>query len=322
MNPTIERLSCNERNVNSRAIAEVKRDFPLPLFMISRGFGEHAHRSAPCPFHDDQHNSFSVFQGHDGDWKWKCFAGCGSGDAIDFISRLDRVSTKTALARYRNEASSSYAAGLFSKNVELQRVTVWDVSRRQRQQSLGQSQGFNWPACVQLLADDGDLINALARKRGYDPVTLWTLLQHELIGQFEGHFAFPVATSDEQRVIGCHYALPDKREWRYTTGCNATPLLLGVGSEYHATESTWDGIALIDQLGFEDVTVVVTRGASNAAKIRNCIRGNNIVRLWPQNDKPGHQWAEDAIRVLSGSRVSICTTPLQFKDVNEWFLNA
>ena len=123
-------------------------------------------------------------------------------------------------------------------------------------------------------------------------------------------------------MIGCHYLLPDKREWRYTAGCNATPLLLGTGSEYHATESTWDGIALIDQLGFEDVTVVVTRGAVNAAKIRDCIPGNVTIRLWPQNDKAGQKWAEDAVRALSDITVGICSTPPQFKDVNEWFLNS
>ncbi len=37
-----------------------------------------------CPFHDDQHASFSVSQ--DGNY-WHCFAGCGGGSIIDFWMR-------------------------------------------------------------------------------------------------------------------------------------------------------------------------------------------------------------------------------------------
>jgi hypothetical protein len=301
-------------------IAQVKRRFPLPLFLLSRGLGEHAHRSARCLFHDDQRNSFSVFPGHDGDWRWKCHAGCGGGDAIDLICKLDKVPFKIGLQRYRKESESAYVLGLVSNNSGWQRQIVQGPPAPRESQSETQS-SFNWPECVQELAYDGALINRLAKGRGYDPATIWTLLQHELIGQFERHFAFPVMTNcDQGRVIGCHYVLPDTHEWRYTPGCSATPLLLGNGTEYHATESTWDAIALIDQLGFEGVTVVVTRGSGNAARIADCIPPNIVVRLWPQNDQAGQKWVYEAKRTLSAT--AICTTPPQFKDVNEWFLNS
>ena len=318
MSSPTEVLPVNGTGVKPRGIAQVKLDFPLPLFMISRGLGQHAHRSARCPFHDDQHNSFSVFEGQDGDWKWKCHAGCGGGDAIDFLCKLDGIPVKAGLERYRKESKSNHVAGLIGQNIDPKMHTARHASLPQQSRLTE----FNWPDCVQALAYDGDLINALAKSRGYDPATIWTLLQHELIGQFDRHFAFPVtATDDRQQVIGCHYLLPDKHEWRYTAGCSATPLLVGVGPEYHATESTWDGIALVDQLGFENATVVITRGASNACKIRECIPDKVIVSLWPQNDKAGQKWVEDAVRSLPGG-TSICKTPPQFKDVNEWFLNA
>jgi hypothetical protein len=296
-------------------IAQLKARFPLPLFLISRGLGEHAHKSAQCPLHDDQRNSFSIFLGRDGDWHWKCHAGCGGGDAIDLICRLDGVRFKTGLARYRKESRSNHVLGLIEKNIDYRRHVGDDIPLKRQQD--GQPTEFNWSECAQRLARDGDLINSLAKRRGYNPATIWTLLQHDLIGQFQGHFAFPVVNL--QRVIGCHYLLLEEHEWRYTPGCSAIPLLFGVGPEYHATESTWDGIALIDQLGFEDVTVVVTRGAGNAATIADCVPSNIIVRLWPQNDQAGQQWAEDAVRALS--RASICKTPPEFKDPNEWFLN-
>jgi len=310
MNPTTNILPEN-------GIAQVKKRFPLPLFLLSRGLGEHAHKSALCPLHDDQRNSFSVFQGHDGDWRWKCHAGCGGGDVLDLICKLDGVPFKAALARYRKESSSHHVLSLIEKNVDWHRDAASEPPPSQQQHG-GTSTKFNWFGYVQQLAQDGNLINALAKRRGYEPATIWTLLQRKLIGQFETHFAFPVKVNGE--VVGCHYLLSEKHEWRYTGGCSgAAPLMFGAGPEYHATESTWDGIALIDQLGFEEVTVVVTRGAGNACKIKDCVPDNAIVRLWPQNDDAGQKWAQDALHVLP--RVSICKTPPQFKDVNEWLLN-
>ena len=38
-----------------------------------------------CPFHDDNTPSFSIFENGT---RWKCFAGCGGGDAIEFLSLI------------------------------------------------------------------------------------------------------------------------------------------------------------------------------------------------------------------------------------------
>ena len=66
-------------------IAEAKRRLPLPDLMRQIGLGEHAKKSAHCPFHDDKHNSYSTWQNDDGLWSWKCHAGCGQGDEITFL---------------------------------------------------------------------------------------------------------------------------------------------------------------------------------------------------------------------------------------------
>ncbi len=49
-----------------------------------------------CPFHDDHQKSLSVHvtDGHDG---WLCFAGCGSGDLIDFHRRLRGLGFEAAI---------------------------------------------------------------------------------------------------------------------------------------------------------------------------------------------------------------------------------
>jgi DNA primase len=68
-------------------IAEAKRQLPLPALLHRLGLGEHAKKSALCPFHDDKHNSFSVWKNGVGLWFWKCHTGCGEGDEITFLEK-------------------------------------------------------------------------------------------------------------------------------------------------------------------------------------------------------------------------------------------
>jgi CHC2 zinc finger len=81
-------------------IAEAKRRLPLQRLMAREGLSEHAKKSALCPFHDDEHPSFSVFKGKDGFWHWKCFAGCGEGDEIMFLRKLKGLSLTKAMNLY------------------------------------------------------------------------------------------------------------------------------------------------------------------------------------------------------------------------------
>jgi hypothetical protein len=64
------------------AIGEAKRKLSLPALMHQFGLGKHTKKSARCPFHDDQRNSFSVYKNGSGEFRFKCFAGCGEGDEI------------------------------------------------------------------------------------------------------------------------------------------------------------------------------------------------------------------------------------------------
>jgi DNA primase len=81
-------------------IDEAKRRLPLPELMAREGLGEHAKKTAHCCFHDDEHKSFSVFQGNDGWWHYKCFAGCGEGDEIKFLSKLKGLSPTETISVY------------------------------------------------------------------------------------------------------------------------------------------------------------------------------------------------------------------------------
>ena len=81
-------------------IAHAKRRLPLPELMAREGLSDRAKTSAHCPFHDDKHKSFSVFQSKDGWWHYKCFAGCGEGDEIAFLQKLKMLSRTSAINLY------------------------------------------------------------------------------------------------------------------------------------------------------------------------------------------------------------------------------
>ena len=71
-------------------IRTAKERLPLPDLMNQLDLGQHARRSARCPFHEDKRNSFSVWQSERG-WFFKCHAGCGEGDEINLLELHKRV---------------------------------------------------------------------------------------------------------------------------------------------------------------------------------------------------------------------------------------
>ena len=83
-----------------------KRRLALPALMGQLGLGAHAKKTARCPFpgHEDKHPSFSVFQGKDGFWHYKCFTGCGDGDEIGFLRKLKGLSMTDAINLYLDMA--------------------------------------------------------------------------------------------------------------------------------------------------------------------------------------------------------------------------
>lgn len=94
-------------NAELRAkIDEAKRRLPLPALMRQLGYNEkHIRKTALCPFHSDEHPSFSVFQSKNGKgWQWKCHAGCGYGDEIALLVKHFNISRPEAIRRYLDMA--------------------------------------------------------------------------------------------------------------------------------------------------------------------------------------------------------------------------
>lgn len=88
-------------NLQQVWIDEAKRLLPMPALMGQLGLGDRVKKNARCPFHDDHKPSFSVFQNNEGRWFFKCFAGCGCGDEINFVKKHFGLSSRTdAMWRY------------------------------------------------------------------------------------------------------------------------------------------------------------------------------------------------------------------------------
>ncbi len=76
-----------------------KAKLGLPALMMALGDQYYLKKSGRCPFHDDKHNSFSVFPSRSGGWLWKCHAGCGGGDQVEYLKQRFNLSTGEAIRR-------------------------------------------------------------------------------------------------------------------------------------------------------------------------------------------------------------------------------
>jgi DNA primase len=110
----------------SAEIQQGKRKLPLPALMHRLGLREHAKKSAHCPFHNDKHNSFSVWKNGAGLWFWKCHAGCGEGDEITFLELHEHISNSEATKLFLEMAGPNGAT------LSAQKVHMSEATRRSK----------------------------------------------------------------------------------------------------------------------------------------------------------------------------------------------
>jgi hypothetical protein len=175
-------------------IAEAKRRLPLPALLQRLGLGDCAKQSTRCPFHDDKHNSFSVWLNDAGMWFFKCHAGCGHGDEITFLELHNRISTSEAIKLYLEMACVNGATQSFTR----------EQSNKDEQAPL------DWPVCVEAFTDNW--IQRLAKWRGYSIEFCSWLRDKGLVGLYNGCIAFPVHDG-AGNVIGAHYRAKDGKDW-------------------------------------------------------------------------------------------------------------
>jgi hypothetical protein len=286
----------------SADIANAKQQLPLPALLHRLRLGAQAKKSARCPFHDDQHNSFSVYKNVKGEFRFKCFASCGEGDEITFLEKYHGISNKEATKLFLEMAGVNGAMPSPSKQ--------------------GFTPAFDWRACVNAFTD-ADMLSLQIQRRYSRKLCSW-LKENALIGKYKDCFAFPV--HDRARnVVACHHR-PKDGSWRYyPQGAKVRPLIIGelvAGDTVHVFESYWDAFAFMDKSG-ERHGIIITRGASNGALVAGLIPAEALVYAWKQNDelkngkRAGDEWLKEVVQ-HAGAKVRCPKTPSQFKDLNDW----
>jgi hypothetical protein len=294
--------------VNQDLLAEAKQRLPLSALMAQLGFADRAQKSARCPFHDDSSASFSLYIGEDGEERWKCFAGCGQGDAIDFLAKHRGMTNADACREF----------------IRLAGVTPPPAPPGGSNPSPSAQPSFDWQSCVTALTPDQRA--KLANWRGYAPKFVGWLHTESLIGLFDGErIAFPVHGAG-RNVTGCHYRLKADGSWRYhPTGTHTAPFIIGdpgQAQKVFAFESPWDLFAVLDAFHWHiqplaDTVAVATRGASNARLLAGLCAPDALVYAFGQNDPAGQKWLA-AVAAGCGRKTLHVVTPAPHKDPNDW----
>jgi DNA primase (bacterial type) len=281
-------------------ISEAKRKLPLPALIHRLGLGEHAKKSARCPFHEDKHNSFSIWP-RGGSWFWKCHTGCGDGDEITLLEKHYGISNKEATKLFLEMAGVNGATSVRSQH----------LAKRAGEQR------FDWQHCVDVFT--GADLEQLAEWRGYSIKFCHWLKENGFVGLYDGCIAFPVQNR-AGNIVAAHYRLKDG-SWRYyPQGTKMSPLVIGelvAGGPVHLFESYWDAFAFMDKSG-ERSGIIITRGASNGALLAGVLPHSATVYCWTQNDAAGEKKWERDICVTTKAAVKRCKIPAQHKDLNDW----
>jgi hypothetical protein len=290
-------------NNGDSLLVQAKARLSLVVLMAQLGLGDCAKKSARCPFHEDSSASFSVYTGDDGEERWKCFAGCGQGDVIDFLAKHRGLSNSDACREF------------------IRLADVAPVSSPQPAIDNGQ---FDWCACVTAVTPD--YRRKLADWRGYSPEFVEWLQMQNQVGLFAGeHIAFPVH-DDQGNVVGCHYRRGEDGSWRYyPTGTRTAPLVVGdlpTAKDILVFESQWDSLAVLDCLHHHiqplaNTAAVATRGGANGRLLGGLCARDALVYAFAQNDEAGMKWLA-AVAANSGRTTFHVPTPSAFKDANDW----
>jgi hypothetical protein len=293
-------------------LAQVRNALPMPELMDKLGLAEHAKPNARCPWHDDKNPSFGIFQ-KEGRWWFKCHSKCGSGDEVDLIQKVLAISDKgAAIRQYASLAGVSNG----SNEKQIKAVTRGEIMSVFPNSKVVTNENKLPPLLVPKIKAElltGKERGQVSVWRGYRRDFVEELAKQRVLVSYDRHIAFPVKG-------GYHFRKKDGT-WRYSPGAKAELFMLGKieeGAHVHCFESQWDALAFADSQG-ETNNIVATRGASNAKLIEKELASHaGTLYLWPQNDKPGQDWAQDIRTLMMFEQIKIVTTSTLWSDLNEW----
>jgi CHC2-type zinc finger protein len=285
-------------NINA---AKTALPFPALLNRIGVPAPDKDKFKMQCPLHDEEHGESLSVQKKNGTWLWKCFGKCNrGGDEITFLQTYKGVSRDDAIKLYLELAGNGA-----TKKARPRSKPTAEAAPAQ----------FDWDKCGDDCGEKN--IKGIADWRGFAPEFVREMRDKGHIGIYRGRVALPVHS--EGKIIGAHVRLKNG-DWYYEPkGIKTAPLVFGElvpGEGVQVFESTWDGLDYMDKSGERD-GVIITRGASNGARVCSLIPSSSTAYLWTQNDEAGENWQKD-ICANTGAYVRRVRIPEPHKDLNDW----
>lgn len=298
------------------ALESAKQRLPLPELMAQLGLGDHAKKSARCPFHADANASFSMFQKRNGNWAWKCHGECGvGGDEADFIAKHEGLTDSGDACRRYIELAGVQGNGPGARS----RGTVSGATRRSSVTRVPEKEAVllsmsveefdAWREGLEFIKSRPETAGELEEDRGWDRSDAQFLIDCRIISmplffrkehkRWERGYAFlvkaPLGTRDAMVSVpvGWHIRLRNKdggKTWRYKpTGNRSLPFILGDFGTAHTLiilEGNWDALTFAFAAGWlgeqclwpKGVGVIGIRGAENTGAFLECYRS-----YWPHN---------------------------------------
>jgi len=324
------------------ALTEAKAKLPLDALMRHLGYGpEFIKPSCKSPFRDEKTASWGVFEGDNGELRWKDFTTGETGDQIDFLALHAGSSTREAMETFFELAGVPW--GTRERRPMPKRPPAPEPPPEPEPEPAKPLKPFDWEGCIE--AFDGERQEGFSKWRGFTrEFTAW-LKAERLLGIYEGCPATPVIKDGV--VVGCQYRTKDGPRYVNATPGEKTPALPFVigkpdASVFLAMESQWDAFAIMEAGGFHKGTgwnellcIAATRSASNFAKLAPLLEERaksgapGDVILVGQNDPPrldgkptGHDTLEAGLRKVCadiGLTLKLAMPPKHVKDVNDWW---
>jgi excisionase family DNA binding protein len=142
-----------------------ERRTDMGLVQVIQSYGVELRRAGKelvglCPFHDDQHPSFSVSPEKE---KWHCFGCQAGGDVVSFVMRMENVSFKAATKKLGREPLARPPPKL-RPEIDWGKATLSRVEAIMREinQKLRLAEKSEWQEEIDLLTREYEILETLA----------------------------------------------------------------------------------------------------------------------------------------------------------------
>ncbi|CAA2140402.1 CHC2 zinc finger domain-containing protein [Hyphomicrobium sp. ghe19] len=264
------------------SLAETAERFGVPLVKDGDEW------VAPCPFHEEDTPSFTIFHGRDRVQRMHCF-GCGAkGDVLDFVRHIKRVDLPGAIRILKGEAAGPNIA---PRHVEVRdvyagivpvdpvdeiepgkRVTLYNPKRAGTEREVG---SFVPSMVFPYRREDGSLFGYVLRHDLPDgkketPMVMWVRLPNGL-------------------ETWCRFPFPKPRPLYGLEDLGAGQVIVAEGEKCRD--------ALVKATGR---TVVSWAGGTEGAKHTDWspLKGRGVI-VWPDSDAPGRGTGDGIAGILT-----------------------